>query len=237
MASRPAASTSSAASALRLVGDRAIDRRRAGDGGKITHAPEKPPGNARRAPRAPRDLVGAVGGHRDAKHARAAIDDQLEFGLGIKIEPHRDAEAVAQRISQKPGPGGGADQREFRQIDLDRARRRPGADNEVELKVLHGRIEDFLDRGIEPVNFVDKKHVALFEIGQKRRKVAGLGDHRARGGAEIDGKLARHDLRQRGLAEAGRPDKQHVIERFLARSGGSDENAEVTARLLLADEL
>src|SRR4249919_521202 len=49
--------------------------------------------------------------------------------------------------------------------------------------------------------------------------------------------LARQDLRERGLAEARRPDEQHVIERFLARLGRLDEDGQVRARLLLADKL
>ena len=57
------------------------------------------------------------------------------------------------------------------------------------------------------------------------------------GGAEIDAELARDDLRQRGLAEPGRADEQHVVERLLARARRLDEHREVGARLLLADEL
>ena len=132
---------------------------------------------------------------------------------------------------------GGADQRELREIDLDRARRRSFADDEVELEILHGGIEDFLDRRIEPVDLVDEQHVALFEIGEQRREIAGLGDHRAGRGAEIDAEFARHDLRQRGLAEPGRADEQHMVERLVARARGLDEDAQIGARLLLADEL
>ena len=66
------------------------------------------------------------------------------------------------------------------------------------------------------MDLVDEQHVALFEIGQQRRKVARLGDHRARGGAEADAQLARDDLRQRGLAEPRRADEQHMIERLAA---------------------
>ena len=105
----------------------------------------------------------------------------------------------------------------LREVDLDRARRRPFADDEVELEVLHRRIEDLLDRRIEPVDLVDEQHVALLEIGEQRREVAGLGDHRPGGGAEVHAELARDDLRERGLAEAGRADEQHVVER-LARA-------------------
>ena len=57
------------------------------------------------------------------------------------------------------------------------------------------------------------------------------------GGAEIDAELARDDLRQRRLAEAGRADEQHVVERFLARARGLDEDLKIGARLLLADEV
>ena len=156
--------------------------------------------------------------HAKPEHARAAIDDLLQLGLGIEIQPHRNAEAVAQRIGQQPGARGGADQRERRKIDLHRARRRPLADDEIELEILHRRIEDFLHRRIEPVDLVDEQHVARLEIGEQRGEIAGLGDHRAGGGAEIDAQFARHDLRQRGLAQARRADEQHMVERFLARA-------------------
>ena len=136
----------------RLVGDGAVDRGGAGDGGEIAHAAKEPSGDARGAAGAARDLVRAIGGDADAEHPGAAIDDELELGLGVKIQPHRNAEAVAQRIGEEPGTRGRADQREFRQIDLHRARRRALADDEVELKVLHGRIKDFLDRRVEPAN-------------------------------------------------------------------------------------
>ena len=102
--------------------------------------------------------------------------------------------------------------------------------------VLHRGIEDFLDRRIEPVDLVDEQHVALFQIGEQRREVAGLGDDRPGGGAEIHAELARDDLRQRGLAEAGRADEQHVIERLFARARRLDEHREVGARLRLPDE-
>ena len=193
--------------------------------GEVAHAPQQPAGDARRAARAARDLVGAVRRHADAEHARAAVDDQLELGLGIEVQPHRNAEAVAQRIGEQARAGRRADQRERRQIDLDRARRRPLADDEVELEVLHRRIEDLLDRRIEPVDLVDEQHVARLEIGEQRREIAGLGDHRPGGGAEIDAQFARDDLRQRGLAEAGRADEQHVVERFVARPRRLDEDA------------
>ena len=206
-------------------------------GGEIAHPPQQPAGDARRAARAARDLVGAVRGHADLEHAGAAGDDLLQFFLGVEIEPHRNAEAIAQGIGEKARARGGADQGEFRKLDLDRARRRSLADDEVELEILHRGIEHFLDRGTEAMDFVDEEHVALFEIGQQCREIAGLGDHGTRGGAKADAELARHDLRQRGLAQSRRPDEQHVIQRLAALARGFDEYGQIGARLRLADEL
>src|SRR6267154_734544 len=133
MASSPAASTSSSVKA-RSAEARSMEAAPATSAKSRTRRNSRP---------ATRDLVGAIGGHADAEHARAAVDDILELGLGIEIEPHRYAEAVAQRIGEQARPRGRPDKREARQIDLDRTRRRPGPDDQVELEVLHGRVEDF----------------------------------------------------------------------------------------------
>ena len=71
----------------------------------------------------------------------------------------------------------------------------------------------------------------------KRGEIARLGDDGARGGAEADAHFAREDARERGLAEPRRAEEQDMVERLAARAGGVDEDAEVLARALLADEL
>ena len=86
------------------------------------------------------------------------------------------------------------------------------------------------------MDLVDEQHVALFEIGQQRREIAGLGDHRSRRRAKTDAEFARHDLRQSGLAEAGGADEQHMVERLIALAGGVDEDLQIGAGLRLADE-
>ena len=92
--------------------------------------------------------------------------------MRVEIEPHRNAEAVAQGRGQQPLPRGRADQREGRQIDPHRSRRRPLADHDIERSIFHRGIEDFLDHRAEPVNFVDKQDIAVFEVGEQGRKVA-----------------------------------------------------------------
>src|SRR5262249_18462968 len=128
-------------------------------------------------------------------------------------------------------------EREFRKLDLDGAGRRPLPDDEIELKIFHRWIKHLLHRGAQPMDLIDEEYVALFQIGEKRRKITGFCNNRPRGRTEPDAELARHDLRQRGLAEPGRTHKQNVIERLAAFFRGLDEDAEIGARLLLPDEL
>ena len=86
------------------------------------------------------------------------------------------------------------------------------------------------------MDFVDEQDVALFEIGEQRREIAGLGDDGSRGGAKAYAEFARDDLRQRGLAEAGGTDEQHVVQRLVPLARRLDEDREVLPRLRLADE-
>ena len=117
-----------------------------------------------------------------------------------------------------------------------RARRRPLADDQVELEIFHRRVEHFLDRRLQAMDFVDEQDIPGLEVCQDCGEVAGPLDHRAGGGAEADAEFAGDDLRQRGLAEAGRPVQQHVVQRLAAGAGGLDEHGEVFAAGLLADE-
>lgn len=87
------------------------------------------------------------------------------------------------------------------------------------------------------MDLVDEENVPLFEIGEKRGKIARLGDHRSRGRPEIDPELARHDLRQRRLAEARWPCEQHMIQRLAPRPRRINEDLEVRAHFGLTDEL
>ena len=84
------------------------------------------------------------------------------------------------------------------------------------------------------MDLIDEQHVALFEIGEQRREIAGLGDDGPGSGAKADAELTRDDLRQCGLAEPGRTNEQHMVERLAPLARGLDENGEIGTRLLLA---
>ena len=176
-------------------------------------------------------------GEAEAEQAGAAGDDLAQFLRRVEHQPQRDAEAVAQRRGQQAGPRGGADQGEGRQVDPHAARGGSFADDQVELEIFHRRVQDFLDRGLQPMDFVDEQHIPGLKVGQDRGKVAGLGDHRAGGRAETDPKFAGDDLRQRGLAQAGRPVQQDMIQRLAAGFRRLDEDRQILAGGLLAGEV
>jgi hypothetical protein len=154
----------------------------------------------------------------------------------VEIQTDGNSKAVAQGRCEKSGTRGRADQRELSEINANRACRRPLTDNEVELEVLHRRIEDLFNRRVEAMDFINKEHVALFEVGQKCCEITGLGNYRTGRRAKADAQFLGHNLRKRRLAKTRRPRKQHMIQRIAARFGRLNEDAQVRARLLLPDK-
>ena len=135
--------------------------------------------------------------------------------VGVEVEPVDDPEARAQRRGQQAGARRRADQRELLQRHLHRPRARALADHDVELVVLHRRIEDLLDRRRQPVDLVDEQHLVLLRgwsaSPARSPGFSSTGPAVARTGTPSS---LRDDVRQRRLAEPGRAVEQHVIERL-----------------------
>src|SRR5207244_6383565 len=91
-------------------------------------AAQPPVSDARRAPGAAGDLVRARIVDLHLQLARGAADDLLQVARRVEVEPVHDAEPVAQRTREQPRAGGGADQREPLERELDRPRARAVAD-------------------------------------------------------------------------------------------------------------
>ncbi len=62
-----------------------------------------------------------------------------------------------------------------------------------------------------------------------RGQVARALEHRPGGLAQVHAHLGGDDVRQRGLAQAGRAEQQHVVERLAALARGGDEDLELLA--------
>src|SRR5947209_5501004 len=221
----------------RAACDGAADAAVAVDLGVVADPSQEAVGDARRAAGAGGDGEGSVGLDRDAEDLGGTLDDRGEVLLRVQVEAVGDAEAVAQRRRQEAGSGGRSDQRELRQVERHHARARALPDGDRELAVLHRRIEGLLERAREPVDRVYEEDGARLERGQERRHVPLALEHRSGGLDERDVELGGDDLSQRGLAEAGRPREEHVVEGLAARAGGVDEHAQLILHGALADEV
>ena len=98
------------------------------------------------------------------------------------------------------------------------ARRGALADDDVELVVLERGVELFFEHRLQAVDLVEEQYLALAQVGEDGGEVALDLQRRAGGLLEADVELVRDDGGERGFAQAGRAEEQHMIERFAARS-------------------
>ena len=166
---------------------------------------------------------------------RATMIAEL-LGL-VEVQVPGEAEPVAQRRGQQPGPGGGPDQGERGDVERDRGRAGALADHDVDPEVLHREVQHLLGRAGEAVDLVDEDDLALLQRGQHGREVARPLDRGAAGDAQRGAELGRDDHRDRRLAEPGRPRQQHVVRRAAASQGAAQQQGELLADPLLADEV
>ena len=160
------------------------------------------------------NLERRLGVDRHVENARRSPDDLVDVAILVEIEAVDDAEARAQRRGQQAGARRRANQRELLHRHLHRPRARTLPDDDVELVVLHRRIEDLFDGRRQPMDLVDEEHLVLLEVGEHRRQVARLLDHRPGGRAHRHAQLVADHVGQRRLAESGRSVEEDVIERF-----------------------
>ncbi len=207
------------------------------DLGVVADPAQQPVGDAGRAPGPAGDLVAAGGVEGDAHDPGRPHDDGLQLGDVVVVEAGDEAEPVAEGAGDEAGAGGGADQGEPGQVEAQRPGRGALAEDDVELEVLHRRVEHFLDHPGQAVDLVDEQDVALVEVGQHRRQVAGPLQRRPRRDPHGHPHLGGDDAGQAGLAQARRAGEQQVVGGLTPPAGGLQEDLQVLAELGLADEL
>src|SRR6266446_4124441 len=149
-----------------------------------------------------------------------------------------ESEGVAgNRSRDLAGASGRSDQREAAQIQTVRPGAGPLTDDDVELEVLHRGIEDFLDIGLEPMNLVDEKHIAEFEVCQNRSQITLHLDQRAGGRTESCPHFVGNNGSECRLTQPGRTVQKNVVERLTALARGLDGYVEVVLNRLLANVL
>ena len=189
----------------------------------------------------PRERVGdelrGVLVHVDLEDLRRAHDDLEEILGRVVVELLEHAEARAERLRQEPLARRRPDEREGRDLDLDRPRVRALVDEDVDGVVLHRRVEVLLDGDVDAVDLVDEEDVELGQLGEDAGEVGGLFEDGAGGGAELGADLARDDVPQRGLAQPRRAGEEDVVERLAALARRLDVDLQVLDDLGLPDEL
>ena len=153
----------------------------------------------------------------DAQDPRRPLDDLGQLRLLVEVEAVGRAEPVAQRRRDPARPRRRADDRERLEAEPERPRARALADHHVQREVLHRRIEDLLDRAVEPMDLVDEQDVALLEAREHRGEVAGPLDGGPGRVPHVHAELAGDDRREGRLAEARRAVQQDVVRRLSPR--------------------
>src|SRR5580704_14173147 len=148
----------------RRVGGHRVDARQTCDGGKVANAAQQAYRDARGAPRPARYLGGAVGEQLDAEHPRRSAHDRPELLRLVEDEAQRNAETLPQRPRDKAGVRGRANQGEGRETVANRSRTGPLPDDQIDLVVLHRRVEVFLGRRRQTMDLVDEQHLARGEL-------------------------------------------------------------------------
>jgi hypothetical protein len=143
--------------------------------------------------------------------------------------------SAPQRSGEEARARGRGNQGEGFQGHAHRASPGAGADHEIEAEVLEGGIEDLFHLGVEAVDLVDEENLAVVEGGEQGGEIARPFHHRPRRGLDGDAQFVRYYVSERGLAHAGRPEKENVVERFAAVFRGLHGDAQVFDDVLLAD--
>ena len=169
--------------------------------------------------------------------ARARHDDLSQFVGVVVVEAFDEAEPVAERARDHAGTGRGTDERERRHRQPDAGRRGPLAHHDVELEVLHGRVQDLFDGPREAVDLIDEQEVAFFELGEDGGEVAGAFERRTGRDVKLHTHLGRDDPGEGGLAEPWGPGEQQVVDRLLAVPRRFEHDDQMFFQFSLADEL
>ena len=82
---------------------------------------------------------------------------------------------------------------------------------DVNGKILHGRVKDLFHLPVQAVDLIHKQDIPLLKIIQDRSHLSWFFDRRTAGHLQMRPHFVGNDPRQRRLAQAGRPVKQHMV--------------------------
>ena len=87
--------------------------------------------------------------------------------------------------------------------------------DDIQGEILHGGVEDFLHIPVQPMDFINEKHIMVLQGGQNGCQLSRPSDGRAAGHFELASQLIGNDFRHGGLSQPRRAVEKHMVQRFL----------------------
>lgn len=161
----------------------------------------------------------------------------LKILESIEIEKKRNEEKVEKGSGEKEKESSGGKKSKIGEVDIERKRGRKIEDDEIEMKIINGRIENLLKRGDKEMDLIDEKKVEILKIGKKRGEIEWIGDEREGCGEEIEEKLFRNDMRKSSIEEEGREEEKKMIKRIEKKIGGLNKKFKIGERRRLEKKI
>ncbi len=183
------------------------------------------------------DFRSRLGRDFHVQFARIADYDFSQFLDAVEVQMLANLKTIAERRRQQPGSRRCPNQRERPQRHIDRAGINAIAQQNVDAKILHRRIEEFLDCLGKPVNFIDEQHRAFLGVGQVGDQVFGCLQHRPAGHLKRHAQIARNAGGKGGFAQTRRAIEQDMPQRVSALAGRVDRDFQPRIHVALSDHV
>ena len=90
-----------------------------------------------------------------------------------------NSKSIPKRRTQLPCPCSCPNQRKLRQFHTYTPSRRPFPNKNIQFSIFHRRIQNFLHRCIQSMNFINKQNVIFLQRRQNSRQISRLFQHRS----------------------------------------------------------
>jgi hypothetical protein len=204
---------------------------------KIAHPAEEPVGDPRRTAGAASDFGCRFLGNLDFEDPGRAIDNYSQVVARVELETVDNAETITQGRGQETGSSRRTDERKTGQCQTHAPSCGTLPNNQIELEVLHRRVQDFFDRSGQSVDLIDEKNISSLKVGQHRREIARTFEDWSRGDVDLGTHLVADDVGEGGLSKTRGAEEESVIQCLATISSCTDEHPEIGRQPGLTDEL
>ena len=147
------------------------------------------------------ELTGGLGRDGRAKLGGVDGDDSGQVVDVVEFEVLVHAEAFAERTGEHAAASGGPDDRELLEGEADGSRRHSFAQDDVDPKIFHDRVDELFDGAGQAMDLVDEEDRAFGGVGEKRHDVHLLVECCAARDTELDAELVVEHGGKRRLAQ------------------------------------